>query len=60
MYIQYIQMNIHLHMNVCIHTYPCIRRTHDDHRHPHNPRHMLDTARVCESMRVYVYLVDRL
>ncbi len=32
--------------------------THDDHRHPHNPRHMLDTARVCERMRVYVYLVD--
>jgi hypothetical protein len=35
-------------------------RTHDDHRHPHNPRHMLDTARICERMRVYVYLVDGL
>jgi hypothetical protein len=31
-----------------------------NHRHPHNPRHMLDTARVCERMRVYVYLVDGL
>ncbi len=31
--------------------------THDDDR---NPRHMLDTARVCERMRVYVYLVDGL
>jgi hypothetical protein len=40
--------------------YTCIRMTHDDHRHPHNPRHMLDTARVCERMRVYVYLVDGL
>ncbi len=34
--------------------------THDDHHHPPNPRHMLDTARVCEGMRVYVYLVDGL
>jgi hypothetical protein len=34
--------------------------SHDDHRHPHNPRHMLDTARVCEGMRVYVYLADGL
>jgi hypothetical protein len=34
--------------------------THDDDRHPHNPRHMLDTTRVCERMRVYVYLVDGL
>jgi hypothetical protein len=33
--------------------------THDDH-HPHNPRHMPDTARVCERMRVCVYLVDGL
>jgi hypothetical protein len=33
---------------------------HDDHRHPHNPRHMLDTARVCERMSVYVYLVESL
>jgi hypothetical protein len=29
-------------------------------RHLHNPRHMLHTARVCERMRVYVYLVDGL
>ncbi len=34
--------------------------THDDHRHPHNPRHSLDTARVCEGVRVYIYLVDGL
>ena len=34
--------------------------THDDDRHPHNPRHMLDTARDCERMRVYAYLVDGL
>jgi hypothetical protein len=33
--------------------------THD-HRHPHNPTHMFDIARVCEGMRVYVYLVDGL
>jgi hypothetical protein len=32
--------------------------THD--HHPHNPRHILDRARVCERMRVYVYLVDGL
>ncbi len=37
-----------------------IRMTHDDDRHPHNPRHMLETARVCERMRVYVYRVDGL
>ncbi len=34
--------------------------THHDDGHPHNPRHMPDTARVCERMRVYVYLVDGL
>jgi hypothetical protein len=28
--------------------------------HIYNPRHMLDTARVGERMRVYVYLVDGL
>ncbi len=37
-----------------------MKMTHHDHHHPHNPRHMLDTARVCERMRVYVYLVDGL
>ena len=36
-----------------------MRMTHDDD-HPPNPTHMLDTARVCERMRVYVYLVDGL
>ncbi len=35
-------------------------RAHDDDRHPHNPRHSLDTARVCERLRVYVYLDDGL
>jgi hypothetical protein len=34
--------------------------SHDDDGDPHNPRHMLDTARACERMRVYVYLVDGL
>ncbi len=43
-----------------IYIYICTRMTHDDDRHPHNPRHRLDTARVCERMRVYVYLVDGL
>ena len=47
-----------------IYTSTCMRMAHDDHRHPHNPRHMLDTARVCERMRVYDYhaccFVDRL
>jgi hypothetical protein len=47
-------------MNVYTYVYICIRMTHDDVGHPHNPRHMLDTARVCERMRVYVYLVDGL
>jgi hypothetical protein len=47
-------------MYIHIYKYSCIRMSHDDHRHPHNPRHMLDTARVCERMRVYVYLVDGL
>ncbi len=48
-------------MNAYINIYTCIRMTHeDDHGHPHNPRHMLDTARVCERMRVYVHLVDGL
>ncbi len=56
----YIHMNIHIYTWRYIHSYTCIRMTHDDHRHPHNPRHMLDTARVCEGMRVYVYLVDGL
>jgi hypothetical protein len=38
-----------------------IRMTHvDDHGHPHNPGHTLNTARVCERMRVYVYLADGL
>ncbi len=32
--------------------------THDDDGHPHNPRHSLDTARVCERMRMCVYHVD--
>ncbi len=40
--------------------YICIRMRHEDDDHPHNRRHMLDTARVCERMRVYVYLVDGL
>ncbi len=43
-----------------IYTSTCMRMAHDDHRHPHNPRHMLDTARVCERMRVYAYRVDGL
>ncbi len=43
-----------------IYMYICIRMPHDDDRHSHNPRHGLDTARVCERMRVYVYLVDGL
>ncbi len=34
--------------------------THDDDHPPPNPRHMLVRARVCERMRVYVYLVDGL
>jgi hypothetical protein len=50
-------MNIHVYMNAYIYTL-CIRMTQDDDRHPHNPRHSLDTARVCERMRVYVYPVD--
>ncbi len=47
-------------MKVYTFIYTCIRMTHDDHRRPHNPRHALDTASVCEGMRVYVYLVDGL
>jgi hypothetical protein len=47
-------------MYIHTYTYACTRMTHDDHDHPHNPRHMLDTASVCERMRVYVYLVDGL
>jgi hypothetical protein len=42
-----------------IYIYIYVYDNHDD-RHPHNPRHMLDIARVCERMRVYVYLVDGL
>ncbi len=61
-------MNLHIHMNIYIYMYTYIQiyksmfahRTHDDDRHPHNPRHMLDTACVCERKRVYVYLVDGL
>ena len=43
-----------------IYTSTNIRMTHHDDRHPHHPRQMLDTARVCGGMRVYVYLVDGL
>jgi hypothetical protein len=43
-----------------IYTSTCIRMTHDDDHPPPNPRHMLDTARACERMRVYVYIVDGL
>ncbi len=49
--------------HTCMNAYKYIismRMTQDDHRHPHNPRHMLDTARVCKRMRVHVYLVDGL
>ena len=64
----YIYIHIYIHafeytylqMNVYICMYICIRMTHHDDRHPHNPRHMLDIARVSERMRVYVYLVDGL
>ena len=58
----YIYMNIYTYIHKYIQMYKSMyaHRTHDDHRHPHNPRHMLDTARVCEGMRVYVYLVDGL
>ena len=59
----YVAISINLNTKVCV----CgrarnisTRMAHDEHRHPHNPRHMLDTARACERMRVYVYLVDRL
>ncbi len=47
-------MNIH----ICMYAYINIismRMTYDDDRHPHNSRHNLDTARVCERMRVYVF-----
>jgi hypothetical protein len=37
-----------------------VQTTNDHHHHPHNHTHMLDTARVCERMCVYVYLVHRL
>jgi hypothetical protein len=44
-----------------IYIYICIRMAHDDHRHPHNPRHMLDLVQhEFASACVYVYLVDGL
>jgi hypothetical protein len=46
--------------NIYKYKYSCMRMTHDDDDHPPNPTHVLDTARVCEGMRVYVYLVDGL
>jgi hypothetical protein len=55
-----LQLNVTL-LYICVCVCACAyRMAHDDHRHLHNPRHMLDTARVCERMRVYVYLVDGL
>ncbi len=50
----------YIQMNVYTYKHTCIRMAHDDHRHPHSPRHSLDAARVWEGMRVYVYLVDGL
>ncbi len=44
----------------CIYVHRHTRMAHDDDGPPHTPRHMLDTARVCERMRVYLYLVDGL
>jgi len=70
LYIHTWWLNIYIYVSVYIHTYistyECIyihihtRMAQDDDGPPHNPRHMLDTARVCERMRVYVYLVDGL
>jgi hypothetical protein len=55
-------MNIHTYISTyeCIYVHIHTRMAHDDNGPPHNPRHMLDTACVCERMRVYVYLVDGL
>ena len=55
-------MNIHTYISTyeCIYIHIHTRMAHDDDGPPHTPRHMLDTARVCEGMRVYVHLVDGL
>jgi len=66
MMIKYIYIYVSVYIHTYISTYECIyihihtRMAQDDDGPPHNPRHMLDTARVCERMRVYVYLVDGL
>ncbi len=49
----------YLHMNVYIYIIS-MRIPYHDHGHPHNPRHMIDTARVFVRIHVYVYLVDGL
>ena len=49
-YIIYIHTYIHTYIKIYISTYECIyihihtRMAHDDHRHPHNPRHRYSTC----------------